>query len=248
MVLPGDRLPELTGSSLAHFAIGPMIAKGRSGVVFRARDSRNGKAVALKVLRPEMTRPGLEVQRFIRAMRTALPLQHDHLVGVYGAGKKKGYCWVSMEFVEGKSLTQVIQHIGTAGMLDWRHAYSVALHVARALEFAHARHVIHRNLTPQNVLVRASDGIVKLGDLMLAKALEGNLAQNLTRPGELVGEVHYLSPERTAGPEYVDERSDIYSLGALVYTLLTGRPPFKGGLLVETLTLIQTAMLERPRQ
>jgi serine/threonine protein kinase len=181
-------------------------------------------------------------------MKTALPLKHDNLVRVFGAGKKSGYCWVSMELVEGDSLQQVIRRIGVSGMLDWRHAYRVALHVGRALEYAHQRRVLHRNLTPQNVLIRTGDHLVKLGDLMLAKALEGRLAANLTPQGELLGDLNYMAPEQTVGSQEADERSDIYSLGALVYALLTGRPPFEGGSLKETLKQIRTAKPARPRQ
>jgi serine/threonine protein kinase len=124
----------------------------------------------------------------------------------------------------------------------------VALHVGRALEYAHQRRVLHRNLTPQNVLIRTGDHLVKLGDLMLAKALEGRLAANLTPQGELLGDLNYMAPEQTVGPQEADERSDIYSLGALVYALLTGRPPFEGGSLKETLKQIRTAKPARPRQ
>jgi hypothetical protein len=247
-LLSADRLGELTGLTLAHFEVGPMMARGQSGIVFRARDTRDDRTVALKVLRPEFARSQQEVQRFIRAMRTVLPFRHDNLVTLYGAGKKGPYCWISMELVEGESLTQVIQRIGVAGMLDWRHAYRVAVHLARALEFAHGRHVIHRNLTPQNVLVRDADRVTKLGDLMLAKALEGGLAENLTRPGEILGDVRYMSPERTLGSDAVDERSDIYSLGALVYALLTGRAPIEGSSLIETLTQIRSVTPEKPRK
>jgi serine/threonine-protein kinase len=153
-----------------------------------------------------------------------------------------------MELVEGESLTEVIQRIGVAGMLDWRFAFRVAVHVGRALEYAHGKNILHRNLTPQNILVRAEDKVVKLGDLMLAKALEGTLAEQLTRPGEVLGDVRYMAPERTRGTEHIDARSDLYSLGALLYTLLTGRAPFQGGSLIETIQQIRTAEPARPRQ
>jgi serine/threonine-protein kinase len=133
-------------------------------------------------------------------------------------------------------------------MLDWKYAFRVALHVGRALEYAHARHVLHRNLTPQNILVRSADRTALLGDLMLAKALEGALAQQITRGNEVLGDVRYLSPEQTLGPEHVDCRSDLYSLGALVYALLTGRPPFEGGSVVETMLQIRQTAPAPPRQ
>jgi len=134
-----------------------------------------------------------------------------------------------------------------AGMLDWRYALRVAIHIGRALAFAQEHSIIHRNITPQNIMVQNSDKLAKLGDLMLAKALEGTNAEQITRPGELVGDVHYMSPERTRGnADEVDGRSDIYSLGATTYALLTGRPPFEGGSLVETITKIRQAEPVKP--
>jgi serine/threonine-protein kinase len=122
-------------------------------------------------------------------------------------------------------VTQIISRLGVAGMLDWQQAVWIAIHIGRALDFAHKQRIIHRNTVPSNILVQNSDKLAKLGDLMLAKVLEGSMAQPITRPGELVGDVDYMSPERMRGGSEVDGRSDIYSLGATVYALLTGRPP-----------------------
>src|SRR5262249_21241665 len=144
--------------------------------------------------------------------------------------------------------TQVIDRIGVAGMLDWHYALRVAFHVGDALEFAHERHVVHRNITPQNVLVRTADKCALLGDLALAKALEGSEAQQITRPGEVLGDVRYMSPERLLSAETIDERSDIYSLGAMLYALLTGRPPFAGSSIIETITLVRTAAPVPPKR
>ncbi len=181
-------------------------------------------------------------------MKTMLPLRHPNLVALYGAGKKGPYCWIAMEFVQGESLTQVIQRIGVAGMLDWRHAFRIAVHIARALDFAHGRHIVHRNMTPQNVLIREGDLETKLGDLMLAKATEGSMAQQITQANEMLGDLRYMSPEQTFGPEQTDERSDIYSLGALLYATLTGQPPFEGGSLFETITQIRQAAVVMPKK
>jgi serine/threonine protein kinase len=245
----GEPLAALSGQTLGHFEIGPVVARGQSSAVFRARDTRDGKEVALKVLRPEFSRDEEEMQRFVRAMKTMMPLRHPNLVALHGAGKTGQHCWIAMEYVEGESLTQVIQRIGVAGMLDWRNALRVAVHVGRALDYAHGQQIIHRNVAPPNILVRAEDKVAKLGDLMLAKALDGVLAQQVTRPGELVGDVNYMSPERTRSSlDGVDGRSDIYSLGATAYALLTGRPPFADGSLVETITKIRKADPEKPKK
>jgi serine/threonine protein kinase len=241
-------LDRMVGQTLAHFEIQSVVAKGRSSVVFKAHDAEENRTVALKVLQPEFSQDDEEVQRFIRAMKTMLPLRHPNLVELYAAGRAGPHCWVAMEYVDGESLTQVIQRLGVAGMLDWRHALRTAIHIARALDYAYQEQIIHRNISPPNILVRSSDKVAKLGDLMLAKALEGSLAQQITRPGEILGEINYMSPERTRGTTDIDGRSDIYSLGATVYALLTGRPPFTGGSLPETIAKIRSAEPEKPKK
>lgn len=245
-----EPLTELTGKKFSHYSIGPVIAKGTSGVVFRGRDEENGQEVAIKVLRPIYATDDDERQRFVRAMKTMLPLRHPNLVSLFAAGKQGRYCWMAMEFVDGESMNKVIERIGVAGMLDWRYALRVAVHIARALEYAHSQNIIHRNITPTNIMMRKNDKVVKLGDLMFAKALEGTHAKQVTRPGELVGEVAYMAPERTHGQnaEIVDGRSDIYGLGATVYALLTGRPPFEGNSLVDLVQKIRTLEPVRPKK
>jgi serine/threonine protein kinase len=224
------------------------IARGGMGVVYRARQMSLNRTVPLKVLWPETSKDEEAVQRFVRAMKTMLPIRHENLVQLYMAGKTGPYCWLAMEFVEGESMAQVIQRIGTVGMLDWQYALRVAVHVARALEAAEKHEIIHRNITPTNILMRTSDKVVKLGDLMLAKAMSGTLARQITRPGELVGDLMYMSPERTRSEAEVDLRSDIYSLGATVYALRTGRPPFEGDSLPEVISKIRQAEPEKPKK
>jgi serine/threonine protein kinase len=243
-----EQLTELSGRELSHFRIGKVLGKGTISIVFQAIDTANSEAVALKVMQPAFVRNEDDMQRFLRAVKTMLPLSHENLVTLYGAGKSGPYCWVSMELVEGESLTQVIDRIGVAGMLDWKHAFRTALHVGRALEYAHGQGIVHRDITPANILVRAADKAVKLGDLMLAKALVGVLAEPVTKPGELVGDVNYMSPERTrGGGDPLDGRSDLFSLGATCYALLTGKPPFGGRSPIETITRIRTAEPTPPR-
>jgi serine/threonine protein kinase len=230
----------LTGQTISHYVIGPLVAKGKTGTVYKARDERDGKDVALKVLHPNFADDEEDVQRFIRAMKTTVGLRHPNLVAIYGAGKNGPVCWVAMEYVDGESLAKVIKRIGTANMLDWHYALTVAVHVARALEAAHEQHIIHRNVMSENILIPKGTSVsAKLGDLMLAKALDGIKAKPITRPGELVGDLVYMAPERTREDLTVDTRSDIYGLGATLYVLLTGRPPFDGGTLVQTLAKIR---------
>lgn len=242
-----EQLADLTGRTLGHFQLGEVLGRGASSLMFSASDQKDGKTVALKVMLPEFSNDEEEMQRFVRAMKTILPLKHPNLVQLYAAGKSGPYCWVSMEYIEGESMTDVIKRIGIAGMLEWKYAFRVGVHVGRALDYAHGQSIIHRNVTPPNIVIRAADKQVMLGDLMLAKALEGSLAKQVTKPGELIGDVNYMSPERTRGTgEGVDGRSDLFSLGATMYALLTGKPPFAGKNLVETITKIRNSEPLKP--
>jgi serine/threonine protein kinase len=243
-----EQVAALPGHTLSHYHIDELIARGQTGLVFKGTDTRDNSTVAIKVLQPEFSRDDAEMQRFIRAMKTVLPLRHDNIITLLGAGKTGAFCWAAMEHVDGESMNQVIQRIGVAGMLDWKYGYRVALHIARALEYAHGQSIVHRNVTPTNILLRHADKTVLLGDLMLAKALEGTLAQQVTRPGELVGDIGYMSPERTRGTGDIDGRADIYGLGATVYALIAGRPPFTATSLPELITKIRNAEPEKPKK
>ncbi len=127
------------------------------------------------------------MRRFIRSMKTMQPIRHPNIVRIRNAGKLGPYCWIAMDFVDGESLTQVIQRIGTAGMLDWQTSFRVAVHVGRALECAFEHQIVHRNPTPRNILLRKQDKVAFVGDLMLAKALEATDSEWNTEPGRLVG-------------------------------------------------------------
>ncbi|MBI3468803.1 MAG: protein kinase, partial [Planctomycetes bacterium] len=243
-----EPLSELIGTALSHYQITRTLAKGSSGMVFQGIDTEHSRPVALKVLWPEFSKNEEEMKRFVRAMKTMMPIRHENLVTLYGAGKAGQYCWIAMEYVDGESLTEVIHRLGISGKLSWETAFRVAIHIARALEVAHEHQIIHRNVTPQNILMRTSDGCTKLGDLMLAKALEGTLAEQITRQGQMVGDIVYMSPERTHGSAGVDCRSDIYGLGAMLYALLTGRPPFEGGTLMEAVSKIRCETPVRPKK
>lgn len=242
-----EQLRKLTGTKLAHFHIGDVVAVGNSGVVFQARDTKDNRDVALKVYLPEFARSEEDLQRFIRAVKTMLPMRHRNLVSLYGGGKTGPYCWMSMEYVEGESLTQTIARIGKEGKLDWRPALNVAVSVGNGLYYLHAEKIIYRNLTPGNVLLSRM-GVVKLGSMILAKALSGALAKDVTLGGEVLGDVRYQAPEQLGAGGPVDGRADIYSLGALVYALLTGKPPFEAKTVVDTAALILRRQPAPPSQ
>lgn len=241
-------LKNLVGQALAHFELKKVLGSGNTGMVFIAHDAKADRPAAVKVLWPEISKQEDEMQRFIRAMKTMMPIRHENLIEIYAAGKTGPHCWVAMEYFDGECLTEVINHFGTRGMLDWRTSFLVAVQVARALETAYEHQIIHRNITPTNILFSRELKQAKLGDLMLAKALEGTQARQITRPGQLVGELPYMPPERTRTDVVVDCRSDIYSLGATIYALLTGHPPFEGNSVPELVSLIRSAEPAKPKQ
>jgi hypothetical protein len=239
-------LEQLVGQTFSRYLIESVAARGSSGMVFRARDTEQNRVVALKILSPDFSGTNEQKERFVLGVKTMGPIQHENIVRLYAAGFRDSYCWVAMEFVEGESMTQVIQRIGVAGMLDWSYAFRVAVHIGQALEEAGQHHIIHRNVTPSNILMRTKDRVVKLSDLTLAQALGGTLARQITQPGQLVGDVSYMAPERTRMQECADERSDIYGLGATLYALLTGRPPYEAESLPELVSKIRSEEPAKP--
>lgn len=247
-VVTAANLKNLVGQSLAHFELQKVLASGNTGLVFLAHDSKGNRPAAVKVLWPEISKQEDEMQRFVRAMKTMMPIHHENLIEIYAAGKNGPHCWVAMEYVEGECLTEVINHFGTRGMLDWRTSFLVAVQIARALETAYEHQIVHRNITPNNILFNRTAKQAKLGDLMLAKALEGTQARQITRPGQLVGDLPYMPPERTRTDAPVDCRADIYSLGATIYALLTGHPPFEGNSVPEVVSRIRSAEPIKPKQ
>jgi serine/threonine protein kinase len=240
-------LETLVGKKFLRYRVDSILARPRSGVVFRASDLRHqGRTVALKVFQRDYFKDPRGAKRFLRAMRTTIPLEHENLVRVHAAGRTRGLCFTASEFVDGESVSQMIRRIGVAGMLDWRNAWHIAVGVAEALEFAHEAKIVHRNLGPSNILVRSADRCVKLGDLMLAKALDETYDEKITRSGEVVGDLRYLSPEQLSGEQPIDARADIYSLGATLYAVLTGRAPFEGGTAAEIIRRVMTGAPEAP--
>ncbi|MDA1055496.1 MAG: serine/threonine-protein kinase [Planctomycetota bacterium] len=229
----------LLGNRFLRFDVQSLIASARTGAVFRAWDNKHDRHVALKIFWPHLFEEETEIRRFVRAMRTAIPVKHDNLVRVYTAGKSRGVCFTSSELVEGESADQLIQRVGVCGMLDWRRLLRIAIQLTEALQAAANHNMVHRNITPHNILIRASDDTVKLNDLVFAKAIAGTRMEQITCAGELIGELVYMSPEQTGVDHPIDYRSDIYSLGATLYTLLTGRPPLEGRTRTETINKIQ---------
>jgi eukaryotic-like serine/threonine-protein kinase len=199
---------------------------GRGGMaeVYLARDQMLDRAVAVKVLFPALaTDPGF-VERFRREAQSAAGLNHPNIVSVYDWGEANGTYFIVMEYVEGETLAELIAH---EGRLHADRAAEIAADIASALGFAHRNGgVIHRDVKPGNVLI-TRDGDVKVADFGIARAISDSSDQNLTKTGSVMGTATYFSPEQARGAN-VDPRSDVYSLGCVLYEMIIGRPPFSG--------------------
>ncbi|XZE52255.1 protein kinase domain-containing protein [Planctomycetaceae bacterium SH139] len=242
------QLKDLIGETFGDYRLESIITLGNSGMVFRGTDVNLERPVAVKVLAPDLANSDEQKERFVRAMMAMLPIKHPNIVRLHNAGKKGPFCWAAMEYIDGESMTSVIDRIGIEGMLDWRAVWRVAVHIARALNEAAENNIIHRNVTPANILRRESDKVCLLGDLVLAKALEGTLAKQVTQPGQLIGDIPYMSPERTRDGAAADHRSDLYGLGATLYALLTGRPPFESNSLPQLIQQVRNVQPTPPKE
>jgi WD40 repeat protein len=205
------------------------------GVIYRAKQLSLGRTVAVKMLLLGRYSSAESIDRFRREAHSAASLRHPNIVAIYEVGECEGQHFFSMEFVDGPSLGAISRQ----GPLKPRRAAEYAKAIAEAIDYAHTQGVLHRDLKPSNVLIDPFDQ-VRITDFGLAKKLDGS--SDLTLTGQMIGSPNYLSPEQAAGrhPE-VGPTSDVYAIGALLYELLTGRPPFMAESLAETLVRIQTA-------
>ncbi len=241
---PTEWARALVGQTISNYRISAPLAPGRSGYIFHAQDVRDETAIALKVLHADFGQDEKKVQRFIEAMKAVMPLTHPHLLKILGAGKTGAHCWVATEYVACESLAAVIGRAQKANRLDWKGVTRVAVYMARALAFAHAKNLIHQNVTPQNILVGKKPQNTKLTDLMLATATEEDPTKPISAAGLPSESLPFMSPERTDGPgAAIDARTDIYSLGATVYAMLTGKAPFQGTSVKE---LVEKIRLDGP--
>ncbi len=246
--LPASGLADLSGCILGRFLLGRVLGRGFHGVVFQAHDQKHERTLAVKVLSPEFPRNESEIQRFIQAMKTALPLRHPNLVSLHKAGRTGPYCWIALDLVEGGSLRELIRR-HTTGQLGCRPALRLALQIGRVLVLASQHRIIHGNITPSNILIRGADQSALLNDLTLARALRRSQLEQRVLESKLQAEVGFLAPEQVdSESSYVDHLCDIYSLGAIIYLLLTGREPFKGPTLEDTLAEIRAGSPVRPRK
>ncbi len=215
-----DNGPELLGS---RYQLRNQIARGGMTDVFLGHDTLLSRPVAIKRLFPEFATDPSFVERFRREATAAANLSHPNIVAVYDWGSTEGTYYIVMEYIEGHSLAELLR---SGGPLAPERAAEIAMDVAEALGFAHSNGVIHRDVKPSNVLL-SPDGQVKVTDFGIAIVAFGGAESNLTQTGAVMGTATYFSPEQAQGKP-LDHRSDLYSLGIVLYEMLCGRPPFTG--------------------
>jgi eukaryotic-like serine/threonine-protein kinase len=235
----------MTGRVVGHYRVLEKIGSGAMGEVFRARDERLGRDVALKVIRPASSANPDHLRRFELEARAAAALNHPNIVAIYDVGFDDGSPYIVCELLEGKTLRQRLAE----GALPVRLVVDYALQFVQGLIAAHDRRIVHRDLKPENLFV-TTDGRVKILDFGVAKLQpapeeSGRSVEDLTtvtRSGAVIGTVAYMSPEQLRG-KAVDHRSDIFSIGAILYEMLSGRRAFRGETEVDTMTSV---LLENP--
>jgi CheY-like chemotaxis protein/tRNA A-37 threonylcarbamoyl transferase component Bud32 len=207
------------GRVVAGYRIEERIGRGGMGLVYRAEHLNLRRRAAIKIIAPELAEASGFHERFNREARIAAALQHPNIVTVYDAGEEGGLLYLAMQYIEGSDLSTVLR---TQGRLRPYRALDVCRQVAAALDAAHSQGLIHRDVKPANVLIEGRTAF--LTDFGLTKRIEGTQTQ-LTKAGDVVGTIHYVAPEQIEGGR-VDARTDIYSLGCLVYHCLSGELPF----------------------
>ena len=215
-----DKMDKYLGTTLDdRYVIKKVIGSGGMAVVYRATDNRLKRSVAVKILRDELEADVEFRRRFQTEAQAVAMLSHPNIVSVYDVSHSEDVEYIVMELIEGVTLMQYMQKRGALG---WKEALHFSVQIARALEHAHSKGIVHRDIKPQNVMI-LRDGTIKVADFGIA-ALETRQEQ---RSDQTVGSVHYIAPEQARG-EQPDTRSDIYSLGVVMYEMLTGRMPYDG--------------------
>lgn len=212
---------------LGDFELKKKLGKGGMGEVYLARQISLDRMVALKTLSKELAKKGDFVARFEREARSMAKIDHPNVVKIYAVDSYKGIHFAAIEFIDGQSVQKWLDHLGRFPVAD---AVHVAIICAEALKHAHAENMVHRDIKPDNILI-TKKGVIKVADFGLAKAMDEDVS--MTQSGTGLGTPLYMAPEQARNAKHVDQRSDIYALGATLYHLLTGKLPFTGNTALE---------------
>src|SRR5438309_5617283 len=217
-----DLLARLQAALADRYTIERELGRGGMATVYLAQDRKHHRQVAIKVLKPELA-AALGPERFLREIDTAARLNHPHILPLHDSGEAEGFLFYVMPYVEGESLRD---RLSREKQLPLGNALQIAREVADALSYAHSHDVVHRDIKPENILLEAGHAVVS--DFGIARAITAAAGGNLTETGIALGTPGYMSPEQGAASARVDERSDIYSLGCVLYEMLAGEPPYTG--------------------
>ncbi len=209
----------LEGKLIANrYEIIEKVGNGGMATVYKAKDQILNRFVAIKILKDEFTTDQEFIKRFNSEAQAVASLTNPNIVAVYDVGSEGNLYYIVMELVQGKTLKEVIQE---EGKISWKWSVKVAIQIAKALDTAHKNNIIHRDIKPHNIII-TEEGVAKVTDFGIAKAVSNS---TITAFGTTLGSVHYFSPEHARGG-YTDEKSDLYSLGVVMYEMLTGKVPF----------------------
>lgn len=216
-----DLVQRLDSGLAGRYSVERELGHGGMAIVYLAHDLRHDRKIALKVLRPELA-SDIGPDRFLREIKLAAGLTHPHILPLYDSGQAEGLLFYVMPNMEGESLRE---HLDAKGQLPLEEALRIAREVASALDYAHRHNVVHRDIKPENILLH--DGSAMVADFGIGKALS-EVEAEITQTGMMLGTPTYISPEQASGEPDVDGRSDLYSLGCVLYEMLAGEPPFTG--------------------
>jgi serine/threonine-protein kinase len=240
---PAAELPEQLADALSgRYLLERELGQGGMATVFLARGIEDRRPLAVKVMRPKVAN-ALGAERFLREIEIARAMAHPLIVPLYESGDAGGVLYYIMPYVEGESLYELLQQEGRVPLDE---ALRITHDVAEALAYAHGRGVLHRDVKPENVLLAGGRALV--ADFGLARAIGAADYRKLTQTGVIVGTAHYMSPEQLREERNLDQRVDVYSLGCILYEMLTGGPPYTGRSLLELATRILQAPVPSARR